>query len=439
MIRRCIVTAAIGLLSHLGSAQDFNKTELDSFFDVLETNNKFMGSVAVSKEGEIIYAKTIGFVDIENDFKANENTKYRIGSITKTFTAVLIFKAVEKGKINLHQTIDAYFPGIKNAEKITIHHLLNHRSGIYNFTNDKDYFTWNTTAKSKEEMIDIITKAGSVFEPGSKAEYSNSNYVLLTYILEKSFNKPYAELLSKHITKPIGLTNTYLGGIINPKENECKSYRFIGNWKLEVETDISIPLGAGGIVSTPSDLVKFSDALFGGKLIKSEHLEKMKTMVEHYGIGLFEIPFHNYIAYGHTGGIDGFTSMFSHFSDGNISYAMISNGTNFSNNDISIAVLSAIFNKPYEIPEFKMYEVKSEDLDTYLGIYSSPQFPLKITITKDDHALIAQATGQSSFPLEAAEKDIFRFDPAGVVLEFNPAENTMILKQGGGAFTLMKE
>jgi CubicO group peptidase (beta-lactamase class C family) len=112
-------------------------------------------------------------------------------------------------------------------------------------------------------------------------------------------------------------------------------------WNAEAETDISIPIGAGGIVSTPTDLTKFSDALFGGKLLKTESLEIMKTIKDQYGIGLFQIPFFDKKGYGHTGGIDGFTSVFIHFSDENISYALISNGTNFNNNDISIAVLSA--------------------------------------------------------------------------------------------------
>lgn len=398
-----------------------------------------MGSVAVSQDGKIIYTKSIGFSDVEDNIKADENTKYRIGSISKTFTSVLVLKAVEDKKLDLNQTIDKYFPTIKNADKITVKHLLNHRSGIHNFTNDEDYLTWNTQPNTEKEMIAIITKAGNDFEPDSKAEYSNSNFVLLTYILEKSFKKSYDELLKEHITRPIGLINTYLGGKIKTSEKESKSYKYIDTWKVEPETDISIPLGAGGIVSTPSDLVKFSDALFGGKLLKKESLEIMKTIKDRYGIGLFQIPFYDKIGYGHTGGIDGFSTVFSHFSNGNISYALTSNGTNFNNNNISVAVLSAVYDKPYDIPEFSTYEVSSEDLDKYLGVYSSTQIPLKITITKENKTLIAQATGQPSFPLEATGEDKFKFDQAGVVLEFNPTAKTMTLKQGGGQFAYTKE
>lgn len=156
-------------------------------------------------------------------------------------------------------------------------------------------------------------------------------------------------------------------------------------------------------------------------------------------MGLFKIPFYDKTGFGHTGGIDGFSSVFSHFADGNISYAMISNGTNFNNNNISIAVLSAVYGENFEIPKFDIYKPVPEELDQYTGVYSSTQVPLKITITKGSANLVAQATGQSAFPLEATEKDKFKFDQAGVVMEFNPAENSMVLKQGGGEFLFKKE
>lgn len=439
MAQKILLGIAMVFFVQMGFAQDFNKTKLDGYFDALQSHNKFMGSVAVSQNGKIIYTRSIGFADVENQIKANENTKYRIGSISKTFTAALVFKGVEAGKIDLNQNIDKFFPSISNAEKITIQQLLYHRSGIHSFTSDADYLTWNTEAKTEEEMLNIIAKGGSDFEPGSKSEYSNSNYVLLSFILEKTFKKPYSEILKEYITRPLGLKNTYFGGKIDVKKNESQSYKWMGNWKLEPETDMSVPLGAGGILSTPSDLVKFSDALFGGKLLKVESLKQMKTLKENYGMGLFQYPFGEKVGFGHTGGIDGFSSIFIHFADGNVSYALTSNGTNMNSNDISITVLSAVYNESYEIPEFTSIELSSEDLDKYLGVYSSSEVPLKITITKENTNLIAQATGQPSFPVEPTEKDKFKFDAAGVVLEFNPSENTMVLKQGGGEFRFAKE
>lgn len=439
MKRAFITTLLIGILCQSGLAQEFDKTKLDLYFDALEANNKFMGSVAVSRNGTIIYSRSTGYADFENKIKADENSRYRIGSISKTFTTVLVMKAVEQNKLALDQTIGKYFPSIKNAGKISVENLLYHRSGIHSFTSDSAYLTWNTQPKTEKEMTEIIARAGIDFEPDTKSEYSNSNFVLLTFILEKTFNLPYAALIQEYIVKPAGLSNTSLGGKINTSKKDCKSYKYLDTWVAEPETDISIPLGAGGIVSTPGDLVKFSDALFGGKLLSSESLEKMKTVKGQYGMGIFNIPFYDRVGFGHTGGIDGFSSVFSHFSDGNVSFAMTCNGSNFNTNNISITLLSAAFNRPYEIPEFSSNVVSSEELDSYLGVYSSTQIPIKITVTRKNNTLIGQGSGQASFPLEPAGKDKFKFDQADLVMEFNPANNTMILRQGGAQFEFKRE
>lgn len=439
MKKALLIIFLTGFLSQIGFSQDFDKTKLDNYFSALESNNKLMGTVSVSKDGQTIYSNSIGFSDVENGIKANENTKYRIGSISKTFTAVLVLKVVEEGKLELNQTIDLFFPTIPNADKITIENLLNHRSGIHNFTNSIAYLAWHTQAKTEKEMVKIIADGGSDFNPGSKGDYSNSNYVVLTYILEKVFDKSFSNLLNEKIIQPIGLKHTYFGGKIDTQKNESKSYKYAQNWIAEAETDLSIPMGAGGIVSTPSDLTRFGNALFSGKLLKPESLELMKTIKEGYGLGLFSIPFYDQLGFGHTGGIDGFSSAYFYFPKDNISYALTSNGSNTNFNDVSIAVLSAIYNKPYEIPEFSTYEVNSEDLDKYLGVYSSSQIPLKITFTKEGSTLIAEPTGQGATALEATAKDKFSFDMAGAVFEFQPEENTMILKQGGAEFYFKKE
>lgn len=436
---KSIATILFMLFCLNGFTQNFDKEKLDSYFKALEDNNKFMGTVAVSKNGSILYTKSIGFADVENNIKATEISKYRIGSITKTFTAVLVFKTVEEGKLDLNQRINTYFPSIKNAEKITIGMLLNHRSGLHNFTDDTTFDSWRTQAKTEKEMIELIAKGGSDFKPGSKSEYSNSNFVLLTFILQKTYNKSYADLLQEKIIQPIGLTNTYVFGKINTANNECKSYVFAGDWNVSEETDFTIPLGAGAIVSTTIDLNRFADALFGGRLLKKESLDYMKTIKGDYGYGLFQIPFYKSIGYGHTGGIDGFSSIFAHFEDSNISYSLTSNGANYENNEISIAVLSAIYNRPYEVPEFKTYTPDPADMDKYLGVYASKLIKLKITITKNGNVLFAQATGQGSFSLDPIGKHQFESAQVGAKIEFDLLENTLILHQGGAKVVFKKE
>lgn len=429
----------ISLQSTFNFAQNFDKQKLDSYFEALDEANKFMGSVSVRQNGELIYSQTIGFSDVENNIKATENTKYKIGSISKTFTAVLILKAVEEGKLNLNDRLEKWFPNLQNADKINILNLLNHRSGIHNFTADKNYLTWHTQAKTEEEMLEIIRQAGSDFAPDSRTEYSNSNYVLLTYILEKVLNQSYAELIRNYISEPLGLENTYVFGALNPQNMEAKSYQFKGEWILQPETHPSIPLGAGAIISTAQDVTRFSEALFKAELLQVQSLEHMKNLKDGLGLGLFQIPFYDKLGYGHTGGIDGFSSVFSYFEEDGISYALLSNASHYNNNNISLAVLSAIFDKAYEIPSFTEYQHTAEELEQFVGVYSSLQIPLKINVTKEENKLFAQATGQGAFPLEGTEKNKFQFEIAGIVMEFDPTENRMILYQGGGQFTFTKE
>jgi len=440
MIKKLPLFIFLIILTHFSFSQSFDKAKLDAYFDTLGQYNKFMGSVAIAQNGHLIYNRTMGFANIEEKQKANENTKYRIGSISKTFTATLIFKAIDEKKLSLDQTIRKFFPDIKSLDKITISHLLYHRSGIHDFTDDQEEFLkWHTQAKTEKEMLAMISKGGIDFEPGTKSDYSNSNYLLLSYILEKTFKMPYAQILDKYIVKPLALKNTYLGKKINSKNNEASSYHFEGNWKLADETDISIPLGAGGIVSTPIDLVKFNTALFGGKVISQKSLAQMKTVNGKYGMGISAIPFYDKAGFGHSGSIDGFSATFSYFSDGDIAYALTSNGSNFNNNSISLAVLSAVFSKNYSIPDFKTVEQSTADLEKYLGTYASTAIPIKITITKENTTLIAQATGQPAIKLTSKGNHEFKFEEAGVILSFNPTEKQMTLKQGGKEFKFTRE
>lgn len=438
-MKKSLILLLITVFTATSVAQQFDKEKLDRYFQTLEKNDKFMGSVAISENGKIIYTNFLGYSDVETKTKPNETTKYRIGSISKSFTSALILKAMEENKLSLDTKISKYFPNIKNADQITISNLLNHRSGIHNFTDNQDYLSWNTQKKSEADLIKLIQDGGSDFDPNTKADYSNSNYVLLSFILEKVYKKPYGEILTDKIIKPLGLKNTFCGGKINVKNNEANSYHFENGWIKETETDMSIPLGAGAIVSTPSDLLQFADALFRGKIISENSLKLMQIIKENYGYGLFQMPFGDKKAFGHTGGIDGFRSNYGYFPVEKVGFALTSNGSNFKNNDIAIALLSAAFNQAYDIPTFNMIDLKTEELDQYLGTYSSTEIPLKITITKNDKTLMAQATGQSAFPLEATAKNMFKFDQAGIVLEFKPSEKKMILNQGGKTYNFTQE
>lgn len=421
-------------------AQSFNKQKLDSLFLLIEKNDKGMGSISIFQDGREVYQNSYGYADMAQKIKNNASTKFRIGSITKTFTATIVMRLIEENKLSLATKLSEFYPQIKNADKITIAHLLQHRSGIANFTSAPDYFQWNTEKHSEHQLIDRIVSGGINFEPNKKFEYSNSNYVLLTFIIEKVSGKEFSALLREMITEPCGLKDTWVGGKINPANNEALSYTKLGEWQLGKETDLSVPLGAGSIISTPHDLNLFFDCLFSEKIVKKETLEQMTTMVDRFGFGLIQVPFNEKRGYGHTGGIDGFQSNAFYFPEDKLSIALTSNGVVFPLNNIIIGALSIYFGMEYQLPQFKeSIELSPEELDRYKGVYSTPQLPIKITITRSENTLIGQGTGQPSFPLDYIGNNKFKFDQAHLELEFITSENKMILKQNGMTFEMRRE
>lgn len=443
MIKKIVSTFLLAICCcTIAIAQNINRAKLDSLFTTLSENKKAMGSIAISKNKKLQYTRAIGYTAMSDGkwMFATPETKYRIGSITKMFTAVIILQLIEEHKLELTTTVDKLFTGIPNGKKITIGYLLGHRSGLHNFTNDSSYTKWMEKPKTKMEMLRIIANGGKFDSyPGIKAHYSNSNYVLLGFIIEQVCKKPYSTVLNERIISKLKLKNTYYGGPISPEKNESRSYDYINDWQVTPETDMSIPGGAGAIVSTPSDLTQFIESLFTGKLVNEKSLLHMTTIVDGYGMGMFQFPFGNRKAYGHTGGIDGFHSMLAYFPDDSVAIAYCSNGEVYGLNDIILGSLNIFYGIDYNIPVFKSISLKSEELDRYTGIYSSSQIPLKITITKVKNALVAQATGQPTFPLTATDTDKFSFEQAGVIIEFDVSKQQMTLMQGGGKYTFTKD
>jgi D-alanyl-D-alanine carboxypeptidase len=435
-----LIFACSGTLSAF--SQSFNAAKLDSLMQLLSDNNKVMGSFTIRKDKKVVYQNSLGYADMNegSKVKSGNETRYRVGSVSKMFTSVMIFQLIEEKKLSLGTTLSTWFPEIPNADKINIKNMLNHHSGIHNFTDDEEYLGWYTESRSQQQMLDLIKKPKPDFEPGSKASYSNSNYVLLGYIIEKITKKDYSVNLKERITDKIQLKDTYYGGKTDLSKNECYSYSCLGKeWIKEKETDMSIPHGAGSVVSTTADLTSFIHALFNEQLISKKSLEEMMKEEDNYGKGIFSIPFHEMTAYGHNGGIDGFQSSLAYFPKDGLALAFCGNGLNYSMNDVLLGTLSIYYGRSYTLPSFKTIDVSAEILNGYEGIYSSSGFPLKITIKKEGTVLTAQATNQSAFPLEAVSETEFKFDGAGIVLSFNKSSNEMTLKQGGGMFVFKKE
>lgn len=421
-----------------------NTAKLDSLITTLDLNKRAMFSVSIAEKGNVIYHRSIGFIDSNVTVQPNEHTRYRIGSISKMFTSVMILQLVEEKKLTLETKLAKFFPKVKNASKITITDLLSHQSGIHNFTNDSLYFTYYTSFKSQKEMVDIINALSSDFEPTTKQEYSNSNFVLLGFIIEKLTKKSYALNLQERIVAKIGLKNTYYGANANLNKNETRSFKWLNDhWNADKETDMSIPHGAGAIVSTTDDLVKFSHALFSGKFISQASIDNMITLRHDLGLGIFPSTFKGKKGFGHNGGIDEFKSQLKYFTEDSLSVAITCNGARYSMSDCMKGVLSCYYNESYTIPSFVTHQVTEAIIKPYVGTYHSSQLNMGLIVTNVGASLIAEPEGQEAVALEPTSDSTFVFMEAAAVFEFKKAEdgsvNEVILQQGGRTFSFSRK
>jgi D-alanyl-D-alanine carboxypeptidase len=438
-IKMLLPTLLTLVLVTTGYAQTLDKAKLDQLFDRLLEKNKGMGSLALAKDGNVLYTRSFGYRQVDGTEKKPliATTKYRIGSITKTFTAVMIFQLVEEGKLKLTDTLHRFFPQIPNAARITIGQMLAHRSGIHNIEPDG---SWGKQPRTKDEVVARIAQGQPDFEPDANHKYSNAGYVLLGYIVEKVGGKPYPEALTERITSKVGLKDTYLGvGNTDPGKNEALSYRYIGGWKEAAELDFSIPGGAGSILSTPTDMTKFIQALFDLKLISQNSLKQMTTIRDGEGMGMEPFSFAGKTLYGHTGGSASSGAWLAYFPDEKLALAYATNAKIYEVRKIVSGVFDIYWNRPFQIPALDAVAVSPEVLGRYVGVYSIPGTPAKMTVTRDGSTLYIRAGAEGSgVPLEATAEDKFKIDP-GVAFEFDAANGRLTIKRANGERVFTKE
>jgi CubicO group peptidase (beta-lactamase class C family) len=313
-------------LSIAGFAQTLDKAKLDQLFDRLLEKNKGMGSVTLAKDGNVLYSRSFGYSLVSESEKKplNTDTKYQIASITKMFTAVMIYQLAEEGKLKLTDTLDKFFPQIPNATQITLTHILGHRSGIHDMEVDG---SWGMQPRTKEEVIARIAQGQPDFEPDSQHQYSNAGYNLLGQIVEKAGGKSYSEALKDRITSKIGLTNTYLAvESSNPARNEAVAYRYLDGWKESAQLHPSVTYGAGAILSTPADMAKFIQALFDLKLISADSLKRMSTQRDGEGMGMVTFSFAGKTFYGENGGSGSTGAWVAYYPEERLAVAYTTNG-----------------------------------------------------------------------------------------------------------------
>ena len=417
-----------------------DKAKLDQFLDRLAEKNKAMGSLVIAKDGKAVYDRSIGYSQINGSEKKpiTAATRFRIGSITKMFTAVMVLQLVDEKRLKLTDTLDKFFPRVPNANKITIAHVLSHRSGIHSAGGDRSLRDRGATPA---ELLAMLQKTGtSDFEPGSKFVYTNENYLLLGMLIEKLTGKTYQENLAKRITSKIGLKDTYESRTpADPVKNEAFSYRFGRDWDQDPEIHWSLFFGAGSIISTPNDLVKFITALFDGKLISKQSLALMTTMKDDYGFGMDVVQFGGKTYYGHTGGAQSYGAWLAYLPGEKLALAYATNAKLYPVKNIISGVFDIYYNRPFEIPAFNTLDVAAAVLDRYVGVYASPGVPITYKFTREGTTLFVTVGAGAPLRLEATAENKFQIDPPGIFFEFDAAKGEVTWKRGPGVRVFTKQ
>jgi len=423
-----------------GKDKDMNKTshELDLYILELTKLNKFSGSVLVAKDNKILLSKSYGSANYELNVPNTPQTKFRIGSITKPFTAIAIMQLQDKGLLNVTDTLNKYIPDYPNGNEITIHHLLTHTSGIPSFTGFADFDkTVSVLPNTLEKLIESFKNKNLEFKPGEKFNYNNSGYVLLTYIIEKVSGKSYEEFIKENILIPANMTDTGVDNNDKIVKNRAAGYSFNDNQTINAAyTDMSWPRGAGNLYSTIEDLYKFDRALYTENLLKQDSYKLMHTpFINDYCYGWGTKKICDHVFFGHGGGISGFLASFIRFPDNNICIIILSNYEFAPIEEMTVALSSIIFGCPYEFPKERIeIKVDTKIYDDYVGEYElNPEFHIKIF--KENNRLFTLASGQPKFEIYPEDTDLFFLKVANAQIKFiRDKENKvteLIIKQNG--------
>lgn len=406
-------------------------------------------AILVTQNGNPVYSKEFGYAEIESKTPVSAQSKFRIGSITKQFTASAILRLQEEGKLKVTDKLSRFYPDFPGAENVTIHQLLTHTSGIHSYTGKTDFTARVSTPITTDSLISYFRNDPYDFKPGDEYRYNNSGYFLLGAIIEKVSGKTYGSYLKEQFFDPIGMNNTGVYTSALKLENEAKGYSKSGNsYPRAANWDMSWAGGAGALYSTTGDLQKWNEAVFSGKVLKEESMKAALTSVVlnngktpssgEYGYGWGMSNYRGRKIIQHSGGLDGFISQLAYFPDDKLTVIMLTNVTppQVNVNPSSIAEIF-LWDKMDKQPSYSAMKSSSQDLKIYEGRYQFPNAMVMI-VTTDGKDLYAQLSGQAKFQIFPSAPDEFFWKVVEAKIKFNKNEKGEVTSghfaQGGNEF-----
>jgi len=430
-------------LAGQGLAQD--TARMDQIVQSYVDKHQFMGTVLVARDGQVLLSKGYGFANLEWEIPNTPNTKFRLGSVTKQFTSASILLLEERGKLSTSDPVKKHLPDAPAAwDRITIAHLLSHTAGLPNFTAFSDYGKLEPFATTPVELVARFRDKPLDFQPGEKWSYSNSGYVLLSYLIEKISGEKYEKFVRDNLFTPLGMKDSgydsnsaviarRASGYV-PSSNGFQNAGFI---------HMSIPQGAGALYSTTEDLLKWEQGLFGGKVLKAASLEKMTTpMKNNYAFGLMVDTAGGRKVIDHGGGIEGFNTELEYYPEDKVTVVVLGNVNGAAPGDIARKLASVTHGEAVKLTgERQEIALDPKLLSRCVGAYEvAPKVILKISL--EGNQLSSKLGNQPTIPIYPESETLFFLKVVDAQLEFpDAAKGTatqVILHQGGRRLTGMR-
>lgn len=420
-------------------AQPANDAQLSTQFDKLLANQfKANGpgcTALVARNGKVIYQKAFGMANLELSVPMQTDMVFRIGSITKQFTAIAILQLMEQGKLSLQDEITRFIPNYPTqGKKITIEHLLTHTSGIKNTTDMPTFWPMIRKDMTPLELIDVFKNQPMEFEPGTQWRYSNSGYGLLGLVIEKVSGKTYPKYLEDIFFKPVGMRQSYFGSNTKLINKQAAGYESDANGSLQNASYISmsIPFSAGAIQSTVGDLWIWHQAVHNYQLVKKETLNKALTpyrlstgQLTDYGYGWFIDSLQNSPLIWHSGSINGFRSYWLYLPHEDVLVAVLSNSIDKNPAYVSKRIAALASGKPLLVDQGS----DRQQLDSYVGRYEGNAKDIYTVTREGNQFFTTLPPGSQKLAIDPASQTKFLFKDINAEVEFSPDRMDTVVMQ----------
>ncbi|HYG08625.1 MAG TPA: serine hydrolase [Pyrinomonadaceae bacterium] len=364
-----VVLVALALQPAALAQSGDKAARIDEYLTRANKIGQFNGAALVAENGKVIYKKGLGLANMEWNVPNETDTKFRLASITKQFTAALILQLVEQGKLKLDGKLSEYLPDYRKdvGDKVTIHHLLTHTSGIPSYTSRPKFL--EEVSRNPQTVTEFVKQYASgdlEFEPGSKFRYNNSGYFLLGAIIEKIHGKPYEQVIKENIFDPLGMKNSGYDRHSTLLSKRASGYQKTPAGYVNAPyLDMSIPYAAGSLYSTVEDLYLWDQALYTDKIISAKNREVMyKPFLDNYAYGwnISKVSFgqskETVNSISHTGGIHGFSTIIVRYPEQKNLIVLLDNTSQGGSLDqIHRDLTNILYGQPFEMPKQSIAEV----------------------------------------------------------------------------------